>query len=199
MYLWISCVSSFSFPAAFGVLVFHVPLVMLSLPRILDGAPVAYSTPPPWCTAEGAVLVSCHFMETHGQGTTWRSPFLSRSNTWPLGSSWNLSAHLTVLCEPWRHPPSDVLLTPAILSITRRLVEGGSVLFLPVQVQRTCPLVKMFFSHHYCRVSNPQLSNYESGAPWTKLSRPPAGYLTLGRWAMLYTVHKNTCFSSIRL
>ena len=32
-------------------------MVMLSLPRIFDGAPVAYLTPPSWCTAEGAVLV----------------------------------------------------------------------------------------------------------------------------------------------
>ena len=32
-------------------------MVMLSLPRIFDNAPVAYLTPPSWCTAEGAVLV----------------------------------------------------------------------------------------------------------------------------------------------
>ena len=38
LYLPISCVSSWSFPAAFSVLVFHLPMVM-SLPRILDGAP----------------------------------------------------------------------------------------------------------------------------------------------------------------
>ena len=52
MYLSISCVSSWSFPAALSVLVFRVPMVMLALPRIL-----AYLTPPPWCMAEGAVLV----------------------------------------------------------------------------------------------------------------------------------------------
>ena len=32
-------------------------MVMLSLPRIFDDAPVAQLTPPSWCTAEGAVLV----------------------------------------------------------------------------------------------------------------------------------------------
>ena len=36
---------------------FQVPIVMLSLSRIFDDAPVAYLTPPSWCTAEGAVLV----------------------------------------------------------------------------------------------------------------------------------------------
>ena len=39
------------------VLVFQVPMVMLSLPRIFDDAPVAHLTLPSWCTAEGAVLV----------------------------------------------------------------------------------------------------------------------------------------------
>ena len=57
LYLSISCVSSWSFPAVLSVLVFHVPMVVLSLPRIFDDAPVAYLTPPSWCTAEGAVLV----------------------------------------------------------------------------------------------------------------------------------------------
>ena len=32
-------------------------MVMMSLPRIFDDAPVAYLTPPSWCTEEGAVLV----------------------------------------------------------------------------------------------------------------------------------------------
>ena len=53
----ISCVSSWSYPAALSVLVFQVHMVMLSLPRIFDDALVAYLTPPSWCTAEGAVLV----------------------------------------------------------------------------------------------------------------------------------------------
>ena len=57
LYLSIPCVSSWSFPAALNVLVFHVPMVILSLPRIFDDAPVAYLAPPSWCTAEGAVLV----------------------------------------------------------------------------------------------------------------------------------------------
>ena len=40
-----------------------------------------------------------------------------------------------------RYPPGDAVLTPAILPITGRLMVGGSVLFLPVKVQRTCPLL----------------------------------------------------------
>ena len=35
-----------------------MPMVMLSLPRIFDDAPVACLTPLSWCTAEGAVLVN---------------------------------------------------------------------------------------------------------------------------------------------
>ena len=53
----ISRVSSWSFPAALSALLFHVPIVMLSLPQIFDYGHVAYLTPPCWCTAEGAVLV----------------------------------------------------------------------------------------------------------------------------------------------
>ena len=53
--------------------------------------------------------------------------------TWP-------SAHLALFSELWRYLPSDAVLIPAISPITGRLVEGGSVLFLPVQVQMTCPL-----------------------------------------------------------
>ena len=45
------------FPTAVSVVVFQVPMVMLSLPRIFDDAPVGYLTPSSWCTAEGAVLV----------------------------------------------------------------------------------------------------------------------------------------------
>ena len=36
-----------------------------------------------------------------------------------------------IVLELWRHPPIDAALTPAISPITGRLVEGGSVLFLP--------------------------------------------------------------------
>ena len=57
LYLSISCAISWSFPAGLSVLVIQVPMVMLSLPRIFDGAPVAYLTYPSWCTAEGVVLV----------------------------------------------------------------------------------------------------------------------------------------------
>ena len=56
LYLSISCVSSWSFPAALSVLVVHVSMVM-SLPRIFNDAPIEYLTPPSWCTAEGTVLV----------------------------------------------------------------------------------------------------------------------------------------------
>ena len=37
-------------PAALSVIVLHVP-VMMSVPRISDGAPVVYSIPPCWCMA----------------------------------------------------------------------------------------------------------------------------------------------------
>ena len=57
LYLSILCVNSWNFPAALCVPVFYVPIVMLSLPRIFDDAPVAYLTPPSWCPAEGTVLV----------------------------------------------------------------------------------------------------------------------------------------------
>ena len=57
LYLSISCVSTWSFPAARSFLVFHVPMEMLPIPRIFDDAPVAYLTSPSWCTAEDAVLV----------------------------------------------------------------------------------------------------------------------------------------------
>ena len=153
LYLSISCVSSWSFPATLSVLVFHVPMVILSLPRIFDDAPVSYLAPSSWCTAEGAVhywprqrpirygMVACfHHMMRHGQSTTWRNTSLSRSNTRPLSSSWNSSAHLVLVFELRRYPPSDAVLTPIISLITGRLVESGSILFLPVQVQRTCPL-----------------------------------------------------------
>ena len=58
LYLSISCVSSWSFPAALSVVVFHMAMVILSLRQIFDDAPVAYLTTPFWCTAEGAVLVN---------------------------------------------------------------------------------------------------------------------------------------------
>ena len=48
LYLSILCISSWSFSAALSVLMFHVPVVMLSLPWICDDAPVAYLTPPSW-------------------------------------------------------------------------------------------------------------------------------------------------------
>ena len=46
MYLSVSCVSSWGFTAAFSVFMFHALMVMLSLPRIFNDAPVACLTPP---------------------------------------------------------------------------------------------------------------------------------------------------------
>ena len=86
-------------------------------------------------------MVACiHHLVSGVQSTTWQSPSLSRLNTWPSSSSWNPSAHLALFFKLWSYPPSDVMLAPAISPITGRLVEGRSVLFLPVRVQRTCPL-----------------------------------------------------------
>ena len=82
-------------------------------------------------------MVACfHHMVSHGQITTWRNPSLSRSNTGPLSSSWNPSAKLALFFLLWKYPPCDAVLTPAILHLTARLVEGGSALFLPVQAHR---------------------------------------------------------------
>ena len=172
-YLSISCVSSWSFPAALSVLVFHVPMVTLSLPRIFDDTLVACLTPPSWCTAEGAVLVGpggdqsvmvwllvFHHMMSHGQGITWRSPSLSKSNTWSLSSWWNPSNRLALVFELWRYPPSDAVLTSAMSPITGTLVEGGSVLFLPIQVQRTSPLPS---THTHTHTHTHQNKNTEGG------------------------------------
>ena len=151
LYLSISCVSSWSFPAGLSVLLFQLPLVMLSLPRIFDDAPVAYLTPPSRWTVEGVVLV-----DTGGDwpGMVWLLVVIA---WWVLGKVQPDGAHPSqgrgrgrwihhgtlppiwpLVFVFWRYPPSDAVLTPAISSITERLVEGGSV-FLPVQVQRTCP------------------------------------------------------------
>ena len=86
------------------------------------------------------MLACFHHMVSYGQSTTWRSPSLSRSNTWLLSSSWTPTAHLALFSRLWRYPSSDAVLTPAISSISGRLVESGSVLFIPVQIKRTCPL-----------------------------------------------------------
>ena len=60
-------------------------------------------------------MVACfHHMVSHRQSIIWRSPSLSRSNTWPLSSSWNTSAHLALVFGLWRYPPGDAVLTPAI-------------------------------------------------------------------------------------
>ena len=86
-------------------------------------------------------IVPCfHHVMCYEQGTTWQSPSLFRSNMWLLSSSWNPSAHLAHVLELWRYSPSVAMLTPAISPLSGRLMEGGNILFLPVQVQRTCPL-----------------------------------------------------------
>ena len=84
-----------------------------------------------------------HHMVSHGQGTALRSPSLCRSNTWPLSSSWNPSTHLALVLELRRYPFSHAELTPAISPITGRLVEGGNVSFLPVQVQTDLPIARV--------------------------------------------------------
>ena len=76
-------------------------------------------------------------MVTQGRGTTWQSLSLSILNT--FSSSQNPFTHLAQIFELWRHPPSDAMLTPAVSPMTGRLVKGRSILFLPVQVQWTCP------------------------------------------------------------
>ena len=48
-------------------------MVMLSLPRIYDDAPVAYKTPPSWCTAEGAVL----FLTREATDPVWYGGLIS--------------------------------------------------------------------------------------------------------------------------
>ena len=43
-------------------------------------------------------IACCHHTVRHGQGTTWRSPPLSRSNTWSLSSSWPLFSNYEYIC-----------------------------------------------------------------------------------------------------
>ena len=52
-----------------------------------------------------------------------------------------------LLFELWRYPSSDAMLTPAISPLTGRLMEGRNILFLPIQVQRTCTLPTVH-QHH---------------------------------------------------
>ena len=64
---------------------------------------------------------------------SWGNTLCYLPTIWPF-------AHLALFSEPWRYQPSDAVLTPAISPITGRFMEGGNILFLPVQVQMTCPL-----------------------------------------------------------
>ena len=57
-------------------------------------------------------------MVAQWQGPSWWSPSLSRSKTWPSGSSWNPSVLLALVFKLWRHPLSDALLTSVISPIT---------------------------------------------------------------------------------
>ena len=153
LYLPISCVSSWSFLSALSVLVFQVPMVMLFLPWIFDDAPVVYLTPWSWCMVKGMVLVD---PGSNQSGMVWLCVVIA---WWVFGKVQPGGAHPSPgwTCSRWIHcgtlppiwpfsvyyednPPSDALWTPAILPITGRLSEGGSILFLPVQVQRTYPL-----------------------------------------------------------
>ena len=75
-------------------------------------------------------MVACfHHMVSHGQGTTRRSPFLSRSNTWPLSSSWNPSAYLALVFELRRYLSSDA--ERFTHSFWNRLFVSGSDSLLP--------------------------------------------------------------------
>ena len=58
-----------------------------------------------------AHLLCCHRIVSLWQSTTWRSPCLSRSNTWLFSSSWNPSAHLAIVFVLWRYPPSGADIT----------------------------------------------------------------------------------------
>ena len=108
-------------------------------------------------------MVACfHHMVGHGQSTTWQSPSFSRLSMWLLSSSWNPSAHLALFFLLWRYPPSDAVLTTAILPLSRRLVGGGSILFLPVQVQKTCPLPQSLCrSHNYAKFKRPHYNSVQ--------------------------------------
>ena len=109
LYLSILCVTSWSLPAALSVLVFHVPMVMLSLPWIFDGAPVAYFTPLSWCMAEGVILVD--------QGGDWYGYLFSSHGE--SRAMYNLTESIPVqvrhvavefIVEPFR-PPGPFLWT----------------------------------------------------------------------------------------
>ena len=88
------------------------------------------------CLTPQHVLLQSPLMVTRGQDTARLSPSLSRSNTWPLSSSWNPSANLALAFEPWRHPPSDAVLTPAILPISGRLAEKRKKEWTPVSLSK---------------------------------------------------------------
>ena len=108
-----------------------------------------YLVPPSWCTVEGAVLV-----DRSGDRpdivrllvfiTWWVTdkvqPDGAHPSPDPLRGHWvhrgTPPPIWLFFFELWRYPPSDAVLTPAISPIS---VEGRGVLFLPVQVQRTCP------------------------------------------------------------
>ena len=89
-----------------------------------------------WGTIDDFTTSFLHF-------TLFSTPLWDLANSRPVHSlmlSSYLFFYLPCLLPPfavpcvfelWRHPPSDAVLTPAILPITGRLAEGGSV-FLPV-------------------------------------------------------------------
>ena len=64
-------------------------------------------------------------------GTTWWSPFFSRSNTCLSSSYWNPSTHLALVFKVWIYPPSDAMLTPATLPITHNCRHGGRERLIP--------------------------------------------------------------------
>ena len=149
LYLSISCVSQWSFPAVVSVHGYVVSAIYLwwCTSSVLDNSALVYGGRygpcwPRWRPILYGVVTCFHQTVSHGKGTAWWSPSLSRLSTWPLSSSLNPSAHPALVFKLWGYPPSDAVLTPAISPITGRIVEpeGGGILFLPVQVQRTYPL-----------------------------------------------------------
>ena len=99
LYLSISCVSSWSFPAAIkypcvscanGDVVSSTNLQWYTS-SMLDTSVLEYSRRwgpcwPRWRLIQYSMVAGSNDMESHGQGTTWQSPSLSRLNKWPLSS-----------------------------------------------------------------------------------------------------------------
>ena len=92
-------------------------------------------------------MVGCfHLRVSYGQSTTWQRLSLSRSNRWPLCSSWNHSAHLAPFFKLWRYPPSDAMLTSVISPTTVRLWREGMSYSFPYKSRGPagCPFTLIY-------------------------------------------------------